>query len=313
MRKLSGERNLAKSKPASEGKLPVPASFDAVESDQSGESLDNVARKEIARRLRQERVSPDFIYAFEKTGNLVTDENRELWTAKARRAWDRALGEYRRRVEGDSKAIDLCFTLHHETGRSDSANKKRFAVSEFAIAVLCAHDQGLSSFAVEELFSEAWLDYVLRHRRTPETAPDPTDHQRFDEIDLGAIPMLLYEICETLPDRTWSTSIEKRIARIEAARAEPDTWLGKLPDLFSQEEPEEILTIDDLQNAISQCELEGVAPDLIESMLLRSWIRMLVVNGYAEERFFQILDKNWDEVHARVQVHISRYSGLRLQ
>ena len=125
--------------------------------------------------------------------------------------------------------------------------------------------------------------------------------------------MLLYEICETLPDRTWSTSIEKRIARIEAARAEPDTWLGKLPDLFSQEEPEEILTIDDLQNAISQCELEGVAPDLIESMLLRSWIRMLVVNGYAEERFFQILDKNWDEVHARVQVHISRYSGLRIQ
>ena len=98
--------------------------------------------------------------------------------------------------------------------------------------------------------------------------------------------MLLYEICETLPDRTWSTSIEKRIARIEAARAEPDTWLGKLPDLFSQEEPEEILTIDDLQNAISQCELEGVAPDLIESMLLRSWIRMLVVNRYAEERFF---------------------------
>ena len=48
-------------------------------------------------------------------------------------------------------------------------------------------------------------------------------------------------------------------------------------------------------------------------MLLRSWIRMLVVNGHAEERFFQILDKNWDEVHARVQVHISRYSGLRLQ
>jgi hypothetical protein len=46
----------------------------------------------------------------------------------------------------------------------------------------------------------------------------------------------------------------------------------------------------------SHCELEGVTPDLIESMLLRSWIRMLVVNERAEERFFQILDKNWDEV-----------------
>ena len=311
--KLSGERNLAKPKAACEEDLSVSASFDTAESESIGGSLDNVARKEIARRLREERASPDFIYAFEKTGNLVTDENRDLWTAKARRAWDRALGEYRRTVEGDSKAIDLCFTLHHETGRTDSANKKRFAASEFAIAVLCAHDQGLSSFAVEELFSEAWLDYLLRYRRVPETAPDPTDHQRFTRIDIGAIPMLLYEICETLPDRAWSTSIEKRIARIEAARAEPNTWLGKLPDLLDEEESEEILTIDDLQNAISHCELEGVTPDLIESMLLRSWIRMLVVNGHAEERFFQILDRNWDEVHARVQVHMGRYSGLRVQ
>jgi hypothetical protein len=143
--------------------------------------------------------------------------------------------------------------------------------------------------------------------------PDPTDHQRFDRIDIGAIPKLLYQIYETLPGRAWSTSIEKRIARIEAARAEPDTWLGKSPGLLDTEEPEEILTIDDLQNAISHRELEGVTPDLIESMLLRSWIRMLVVNEHADEWFFQILEKNWDEVHARVQVHMARYSGLRFQ
>jgi hypothetical protein len=74
-----------------------------------------------------------------------------------------------------------------------------------------------------------------------------------------------------------------------------------------------ILTIDDLQNAISHCELEGVTPDLVESMLLRSWIRTIVVNEHADERFFQILDKNWDEVQARVQVHMARYSGLRFQ
>jgi hypothetical protein len=216
-------------------------------------------------------------------------------------------------VEGDSKAIDLCFTLHHETGRTDPANKKRFAASEFAIAVLCAHDQGLSSLAVEELLRESWLDYLLRHRRVPEVDPDPTDHQRFDRIDIGAIPKLLCEIYETLPGRAWSISIEKRIARIEAARAEPDTWLGKSPGLLDTEEPEEILTIDDLQNAISHCELEGVTADMVESMLLRSWIRMLVVNEHADERIFQILDKNGDEVHARVQVHMARYSGLRFQ
>lgn len=289
------------------------ASFDAAESGSIGESLDDVARKEIAKRLREERVSPDFIYAFKKTGNLVTEENRDLWTAKTLREWTRALGEYRRRVEGDSKTIDLCFTMHHENGRTDPAKKKRLAASEFTIAVLCAHDQGLSSFAVEELFREAWLNYLLRHRRVPETAPDPTDHQRFDRIEIGAIPKLLYEIYQTLPDRAWSASIEKRIARIEAARAEPDTWLGKSPGLLDTEEPEEVLTIDDLQNAISHCELEGVTPDLIESMLLRSWIRMLVVNERTEERLFQILDKNWDEVHARVQVHMARFSGLRFQ
>jgi hypothetical protein len=163
-------------------------------------------------------VSPDFIYAFEKTGNLITDDNRDLWTAKARRAWDRALGEYRRRLEGDSKAIDLCFTLHHETGHTDPA-----------IAVLCAHDQGLSSFAVEELFRESWLDYLLRHRRVPEADPDPTDHQRFDRIDIGAIPTLLREIYEDLSDSAWSTSIEKRIAKIEAARTQPDRGSASRP------------------------------------------------------------------------------------
>jgi hypothetical protein len=55
MRKLSSERDLAKSKAACEEESPVSASFDAVESEQSGESLDDVARKEIATRLRVER------------------------------------------------------------------------------------------------------------------------------------------------------------------------------------------------------------------------------------------------------------------
>lgn len=89
MRKLSGGRNLSKSKASRKERLPVSASFDAAESESIGESLDNVARKEIAKRLREERVSPDFIYAFERTGNLVTDENRDLWTAKALRKWTR--------------------------------------------------------------------------------------------------------------------------------------------------------------------------------------------------------------------------------
>jgi hypothetical protein len=57
----------------------------------------------------------------------------------------------------------------------------------------------------------------------------------------------------------------------------------------------------------------GRSQDVIESMLLRSWVRMRVLNECVEERFFQVLDKYWEEVHARVQVHMARHSGLRLQ
>ena len=277
------------------------------------ESADPGARRRIARTLRRDGVSPDFIYAFEKTGNLVNEDNRDFWTGKTLREWDRALRQYRRQVEADSRTIDLCFTLHHEGTRNEAARKKHFAASEFAIAALCAHDQGLSSFTVEGLFREAWLDYLLRLRRAAGSEPDPTDHGRFENIDAVAISRLLDAIYEDLPQRKLSVALEKRIARIQSLRNQPDTWLGRSPDPGAEEEPEEILTIDDLQNALAHCEHEGVSPDLIESMLLRSWVRMWTMNTRREEQFFQVLDENWSQVHARVQVFMAQHSGLRLQ
>jgi hypothetical protein len=229
------------------------------------------------------------------------------------REWDRALRQYRRQVEADSRTIDLCFTLNHEGTRNEAARKKHFAASEFAIAALCAHDQGLSSFTLDELFRETWLDYLLRLQRTPGSEPDPTDHGRFENIDAIAISRLLDAIYEDLPQRKLSVALEKRIARIQSARNQPDTWLGRLPDPGAKEGPEEILTIDDLQNALAHCEHEGVAPDLIESMLLRSWVRLWTMNTRREEQFFQVLDENWSQVHARVQVFMAQHSGLRLQ
>ena len=275
---------------------------------------DEATRKQIARSLRQERVSPDFIYAFEKTGLFVTEGNRDLWPARSLGRWKLALREYQRIVDADTRAIDSCFALHHEFGHSEVAKKKRFAVSEFAIAALCAHDQGLSSFAVERLFREAWLDFLFRPIRvTNRSDSDPTDHSRYENIDFGGIRQLLNRIHEGLNNQAWTDAVEKRIARIEAARAVPGTWLGRPPDLPGEEEAEEILSIDDLQNAITHCELEGVPQDLIESMLLRSWVRMRVLNERADERFFQVLDKHWDDVNASVQVHMAEDSGLRLQ
>jgi hypothetical protein len=308
MRRKRGQRQIKSIIPG--GDL---TSVSATESESIGDFLEASARKEIAATLREERVSPDFIYAFEKTSYLVTDENRDLWTAKALREWSRALQEYRQRVKADCRAIDLCFALLHEKGRTDQANKKRFAASEFAIAVLCAHDQGLSSFGVEELFREAWLDHLLRHRRVPEIGSDPTDHHRFEGLDTGVLRKLLDEICEDISYRIWSPTIDKRIAKIEAARSVLSTWLGRMPEGLAEEEPEEVLTIDNLQNAVTHCELEGVPSDVIESMLLRSWVRMMVLNAHSDERFFQILDKNWDQVHARIQVQMAQYSGLSIQ
>ncbi len=285
----------------------------SAETRENIETPDEATRKEIARRLRQERVSPDSIYAFEKTGLMITEENRDLWTPGSLRRWNQALHEFRRGVEADSRAIDLCFTLQHESAHSELAKRKRFAASEFAIAVLCAHDQGLSSFAVEKLLRETWLGYLLRRASAPENDPVVADHSRSTAVGIDALHDLLNKTYDELNDDGWSARIEARIERIEAARARPETWLGRPPDRLGEEEAEEILTVDDLQNAITHCELEGVPQDVIESMLLRSWIRIRVLNEHAGELFFQVLDKHWDEVHARVQVHMAQYSGLRLQ
>ncbi|HEV2133138.1 MAG TPA: hypothetical protein VGR47_02645 [Terracidiphilus sp.] len=295
----------------SQGAAPLPLGHGFEEL--SG-TPDAATRKQIARKMRQERVSPDFIYAFEKTGLLVTDGNQDLWPARSLGRWKRALRDYQRIVDADTTAIDFCFPLHHEFGHSEVIRKKRLAASEFAIAALCAHDQGLSSFAVERLFREAWLDFLLRPVRVASKSDaDPAAHSRHDNVDLDRIRQLLDMIHGDLNDRVWSDAIQKRIAKIETARAAPGTWLGRPPDLPGEEEAEEILTIDDLQNAITHCELDGVPQDLIESMLLRSWVRMRVLNERADERFFQVLDKHWDDVHARVQMHVAEYSGLRLQ
>jgi hypothetical protein len=110
-----------------------------------------------------------------------------------------------------------------------------------------------------------------------------------------------------------STAVEKLIARIEAARAADGSWFGKPPAPSQEVEREKAVVIDEIQHAILDCEQEIVPVDVIESMLLRSWIRMLVFNEHQDERAFQILDKYWEEVHATFQVHMASYSGLRIQ
>lgn len=281
------------------------------------EAREGAWRAKMLARFREEKASPDFIYAFERTGNLVTGENRDEWSAKELKEWDRLLQEYRRLVAMEDRIIDLCFRLPLESGRSTIGRQRQFAASEFGIAVLSAYEQGISSFAVEEIFRESWLDAAVRRSRATDSEWDPTDHHRFDYIDAASVRNVLNQIRDDLPERdpgvSMSAVIEKRIVKIEAARAIDGSWFGKPPAPSQEGEREKAVVIDEIHHAIFHCEQEGVPEDVIESMLLRSWIRMLVFNEHEDERFFHILDKYWEQVHATFQIRMARYSGLRVQ
>jgi len=276
---------------------------------------------EVAKSLRQEltddlrlvfhrsHVSPDLIYAFSRTGRIVTEENRHLLTPEQHRDWKEALREYRRRAEADERAIDLCYTLLHESGRSELANRKRFAVSELGVATLEAHEEGISSFAMEGVFFNAWLSQLAKRLHIL-----PEDGERLREkfgADVAELRGLLEEFNDDLPTPSWNPSIEKRIAKIESARAIPETWLGKAPASKEEAEWEMPLAVEHLQNAIEFC--KDVNDDVMESMFFRTWFRTRVLNDHLPERFFQMIDANWSPVYERVQSHMARYAGARLQ
>jgi len=281
------------------------------------EARETAWRAEMLAKFRREKASPDFIYAFEKTGNFVTSENRGDWSAKELKEWDRLLQEYHRRTAMEGRVIDLCFRLHHESRRSAIGRLRRFAASEFGVAVLSAHEQGISSFAVEQIFRESWLDVVVRRSRAADSEWDPTDHHRFDYVDRASVRNVLNQLRDDLPVQrlpaSTSAAVEKLITKIEAARATDGSWFGKPPAPGEEGERENAVVIDEIHHAIFHCEQEGVPEDVIESMLLRSWIRMLIFNEHEDERIFHILDKHWEQVHATFQIRMAGYSGLRVQ
>ena len=265
--------------------------------------------------LREEDASLEFIYAFEKTGYLVMSQTRDEWNAAQLKEWDGWVREYRRRVAMEGRLINLCFTLGHERGHPELSKQRRLAASEFGIAVLSAHEREISSFAVEQIFREAWLDAVVR--RPPGSEWDPTDHLRFDHLDIAPMRNLLNQVHERLMKDNLNVSlpamIEKRIEQIQSACATADTWFGRPPTPAKEGDSQRLFVVEEVHHAISHCEQSGVTQDVIESMLLRSWVRMLVFNEQRDELFFHILDQHWSEVHAAFQLYMMGHSGLFLQ
>jgi hypothetical protein len=261
--------------------------------------------------FRRAQVSPDLMYAFTKTGLLVTEDSRDRISPAQLREWKRTLGAYRRRAEVDSRATELCYSLHHERGRSDLSEKRRFAASEMGVAVLTALDEEVSSFAMEGAFLNAWLTYCFRRLRIPTDEAERL--RRTFGTKMKEILALLKQICQDLPSLTQSIVFDKRMARIEAARVASETWLGRPPASKGEAEWEVEPAFEHLQSAISFCNAAQVPDDVMEALFFRFWLRTRVINDRMPEVFFQTIDEHWDQVHARVQSYMARHSGPTIQ
>lgn len=274
-------------------------------------------RKEMLANLHSEGAALDFIYAFEKTGNLITAENRREWSRAELEEWNQLLRAYERKIVFESRIIDLAFLLPRGARHAELGKQKETAASEFTMAVWSAHEQGMSSFAVEQVFREVWLDMALKRSHAPDTEWNPTDHHRFDDVDLSPIRRLIEQLCGEEPRSGAGEGItaeeEKRIAKIVDARATDDAWFGKAPAPGQQDESHLDVFMEDVYHAIRKSEDAGVPLDVIESMLLRSWIRFLFFNERRDERSFHILDQQWDVLYAQVQLQMSRCSRVRVQ
>jgi hypothetical protein len=55
-------------------------------------------RRDVPAAMRSADIKPEFVYAYERTGLLVTLDNRHLFSAADLDEWDDAVAEYRERT-----------------------------------------------------------------------------------------------------------------------------------------------------------------------------------------------------------------------
>ena len=303
MRGKGGSHLISNPEGAGEAALAIPAA-------EAG-SLSQELTDELRLVFRRAQVSPDLMYAFTKTGLLVTEDNCDQLSAAQMREWKRTLRAYRRRADADSRAIELCYSLYHERGRSDLSQKRRFAASELGVSVLNALDEEVSSFAMEGAFLNAWITYAFRRIRVPTDEAERL--RRKLGTEMTEILTLLEQVFDELPSPTRSPVLDKRMARIEASRTVQETWLGRPPASKEEAEWEVTPAFEHLQSAISFCNAAQVPDDEMEAMFLRFWLRTRVLNDHLPEVFFQTLDEHWDRVQSRVQLHVAKYFRPSIQ
>ncbi|MGP8185813.1 MAG: hypothetical protein ACLQKY_07045 [Terracidiphilus sp.] len=253
--------------------------------------------EEVTAVMEEADTHPALIYAFRKTGRMVSEENHERLSAAELQEWHAALKEYKRKTERDNKAIELCFLMRARVGGKKASREERLASDELGISAMYAMEDGVSSFAMEGVYLNGWL--TLATKRLGITGLAQGIRER-----LGAQVKELCDLLAALNNELgaveWDEAMRRHFAKVEAARAEPGTWLGKPPASPARAEKEMEAASEFLGYAMHNCSVPEIPRTLVESMLLRAWLRMRVLNDRLSEEFFQRLDRNWPEAAERV-------------
>ena len=280
--------------------LPVPLS------DESHEEL----VEEMTAVMEESGVHPAHIYAFRKTGRMVSEENRERLNAAEVKEWHSALKEYERKTDRQNKAIELCFLMRARLGGKKASREERLASDELGIAAMYAMEDGVSSFAMEGVYLNGWLTVAAHRLGITGLAQSIRDR-------LGAQVKELCDLVAALDVELgpveWDDAMRRHLAKVEAAREEPGTWLGKPPVSPARAETEMKAASEFLGYAMTNCSGPEIPATLVESMSLRAWLRMRVVNDRLSEEFFQRLDRRWPEVAERVDSWVVRAAHPLLQ
>jgi hypothetical protein len=234
---------------------------------------------------------------------MVSEENREQLSVAELKEWHAALKEYERKTDRENKAIELCFLMRARAGGKKASREERLASDELGIAAMYAMEDGVSSFAMEGAYLNGWLKFAanrlgitlsaqsIRERLGPQ-AKELRDLLSAFDSELGPIE--------------WDEAMRRHLASIEKAREEPGTWLGKAPAWPARAKKEMEAAAEFLGYAMTNCSGPGIPATLVESMSLRVWLRMRVVNDRLSEEFFQRLDRNWPEAAERIDSWIVR-------
>ncbi len=280
--------------------LPLPLS------DENHEAL----IEEMTALMEEAGIHPAHIYAFRKTGHMVSEENHARLSAAELKEWHAALKEYERKAEHENKAIELCFLMRARVGGEKARREERLASAEMGIAAMYAMEDGVSSFAMEGVYLNGWLTLAAHRLGITGLAQSIRDR-------LGAQVKELCDLLNALDSQLgpveWDEAMRRHFAKVKAAREEPGTWLGKPPASPARAEKEMEAASEFLGYAMTNCFGPEIPASLVESMPLRAWLRMRVLNDRLSEEFFQRLDRHWPEVLERVDSWVVRAARPLLQ